>query len=64
MIYDFCQTKREKRKSQKDSSASLVTPSPKEECMGRTNGTVMQRARFEIGNVKHLQQLAVVNLGR
>jgi hypothetical protein len=32
--------------------------------MGRTNETMVQRVRFEIGNVRHLQQLVVVNLGR
>jgi hypothetical protein len=41
-------------------SASMVTPSPKEESTGRTNGTVVQRARFEIKNVRHLQRLAGV----
>jgi hypothetical protein len=43
----------------------MVTPSPKEEkCTGKINGTVVQRARFDIGHGKYLQQLATVNLGR
>jgi hypothetical protein len=57
--------KRKGTNLKKASSTSMVTPLSKEEqFMGRINGTVGQCARFEIGNMKHLQQLAAVNLDR